>query len=247
MSSRRQTLGGLSASQINSRQSIGAGRVATGEGRKSLGASVSAGQSFFSGGGRPSIGGRPSGGSVAGAPTSQRNSLQRRASMYGSGPAVRQDPRPLSDKAFQNACMHKVMSYLTSHGYDRALSPKLITTNKEFAFVVQFLFAKIDPHIKFTGKVEEEVPVLFKRLRYPFNISKSALQARLLLELCGPYLRPAVVELPRGPSLLRKLNLSCELTPPTPSPVAPPPARNRAGRRQPAHLAVPACRPVLAC
>lgn len=99
--------------------------------------------------------------------------------MYGpSAPAVRQDPRALSDKAFQNSCMHKVIAYLASHGYDRALSPKLLTTNKEFAFVVQFLFSKVDPHIKFSGKVEDEVPVLFKRLRYPFNISKSALQAR---------------------------------------------------------------------
>lgn len=179
--SRRQTMGGglieRSSSQVNSmnsRQSIGAGRVATGEGRKSLGAVVP-GQAFFAGG-RPSTGGgRPSGGSGA-APS--RNSLQRRASMYGTGPAVRQDPRPLSDKAFQNACMHKLISYLTTHSYDRALSPKLLCTNKEFSFVVQFLFAKIDPQIKFAGKVEDEVPVLFKRLRYPFNISKSALQVR---------------------------------------------------------------------
>lgn len=178
MSERRQTLGGLSASRMNSRQSLGAGRVASGEGRKSLGgAPASTGQSFFSGG-RPSIGGRPSGGSVSGTSTSQRNSLQRRASMYGAGPAVRQDPRPLSDRSFQQSCTKKLIEYLASHGYDRSLSPKLIASNKEFVCIVQFLFTKVDPRLKFSGKIEDEVPVLFKRLRYPFNISKSALQVR---------------------------------------------------------------------
>ena len=37
--------------------------------------------------------------------------------------------------------------------------------------------AQVDPHAKNVGKMEEEVPALFKRLRYPFPISKSALFA----------------------------------------------------------------------
>lgn len=42
-----------------------------------------------------------------------------------------------------------------------------------------FLFRQVDPHLsaKHLGKVEEEVPLLFKRLRYPFQISKSNLTA----------------------------------------------------------------------
>ena len=37
--------------------------------------------------------------------------------------------------------------------------------------------AQVDPHAKNVGKMEDEVPALFKRLRYPFAISKSALFA----------------------------------------------------------------------
>jgi len=35
----------------------------------------------------------------------------------------------------------------------------------------------VDPHIKIVGKMEDEVPAFFKRMRYPFAISKSALFA----------------------------------------------------------------------
>lgn len=35
----------------------------------------------------------------------------------------------------------------------------------------------MDPHCKNQGKIEDEVPALFKRLRYPYTISKSALFA----------------------------------------------------------------------
>ena len=42
---------------------------------------------------------------------------------------------------------------------------------------MQFLFRKTDPNIKFVAKIEEEVPMLFKRVGYPFAISKSALSA----------------------------------------------------------------------
>lgn len=37
--------------------------------------------------------------------------------------------------------------------------------------------AQADPHLKNLGKMEDEVPAFFKRLRYPFGISKSALFA----------------------------------------------------------------------
>lgn len=36
---------------------------------------------------------------------------------------------------------------------------------------------QVDPHSKNQGKIEDEVPALFKRLRYPYTISKSALFA----------------------------------------------------------------------
>lgn len=44
-------------------------------------------------------------------------------------------------------------------------------------FALQFLLRQVDPHIKAFGKIEDDVPTLFKQLKYPFQISKSALFA----------------------------------------------------------------------
>eukprot|EP00850_Spirogloea_muscicola_P004085 SM000017S02825 [mRNA] locus=s17:521823:524911:+ [translate_table: standard] len=83
------------------------------------------------------------------------------------GPA---GPRP-------RGCIAALVAYLAAHGYDHAISAKLLTapTSKEFLHVVQFLFKRVDPNIRFIGKPEDEIPVVFKRLGYPFTISKSAL------------------------------------------------------------------------
>jgi kinetochore protein NDC80 len=52
-------------------------------------------------------------------------------------------------------------------------------TTKDFANIMGFLFRQVDPNLssKNFGKIEEEVPQLFKRLKYPFQISKSNLTA----------------------------------------------------------------------
>eukprot|EP00897_Mesotaenium_endlicherianum_P005743 jgi/Mesen1/5197/ME000258S04289 len=108
-----------------------------------------------------------------------RAPIPRRSSMYNKTPQIVSDPRPLSDKGYQQTCIRTLITYLTQHGYDHAISPKLLTTptSKEFTHIVQFLFKKMDPNIKFAGKIEDDVPLLFKRLSYPFQISKSALYA----------------------------------------------------------------------
>ena len=169
---KRNTLGGLSPSQMNSRNGNGPGRVMNQSTKKRMtGGSIP----------RPSIGRQPS--LAAGNRLSAgnpRTSMPRRSSMYGGGGTQpRIDPRPLSDKSYQQSCIRTLITYLTHHGYDHAISPKLLTspTSKEFLHIVQFLFKKVDSNIKFLGKVEDEVPVLFKRLGYPFQISKSALYA----------------------------------------------------------------------
>ena len=66
-----------------------------------------------------------------------------------------------------------------THGYNVAISTKLLVSpaSKDILNIVQFLFQKADPNLKLLGKVEEDVPVVFKRLGYPFQISKSALYA----------------------------------------------------------------------
>jgi kinetochore protein NDC80 len=95
----------------------------------------------------------------------------------------------VTDKAFVAGCTQTLITYLATHGYDRPLSPKLLSSNKEFGAVVAFLARRIDPGAApLTGRVEEEVPALFKRLRYPFSIPKSALQA-----VGSPHTWPALV------------------------------------------------------
>lgn len=51
-------------------------------------------------------------------------------------------------------------------------------TTKDFNNVMLFLLRQLDPTAaKGPVKMEEEVPALYKRLRYPFQISKSNLTA----------------------------------------------------------------------
>lgn len=153
--SRRQTLEPLSNNQLNNRPSLANSR-----------------QSLKPSSGRPSL-----------APqTNERSSnagIDRRSSAFASHSAVKQDPRPLGDKNFQNSCIRTVIAYLSSNGYPYAVSPKVLSspTGKDFAQIVQFLFQKFDPSLKVLGKVEDEVRLFLKRLCYPFQISKSALFA----------------------------------------------------------------------
>ena len=86
-------------------------------------------------------------------------------------------------------CSQVLIEYLSTHAYGRPVSPKVLSSNKEFAAVVAFLARRVDPGAPPLGpRVEEEVPALFKRLRYPFAIPKSALQA-----VGSPHTWPALV------------------------------------------------------
>ena len=55
--------------------------------------------------------------------------INRRSSVYGKGGKI-QDPRPIGDKAYQNQNIRTLITYLTTHFYDRAISPKLLTVSK---------------------------------------------------------------------------------------------------------------------
>lgn len=72
----------------------------------------------------------------------------RRSSMYGkaSAPgATRPDPRPISDKAYQQSCVRTIITYLSGHGYDNAVSPKQLSspTTKDFLSIVTFLCKQV--------------------------------------------------------------------------------------------------------
>lgn len=168
---RRQTLGGLSPAQLNSRASFGPSRI-TKDGKSSKKVTVMSG--------RHSLAPKPANTSQPNSRLSTLSGLHRRSSIYGkktTGP--KQDPRPVSDKAYQQDCIRQLIEYLSTHGYEHPVSPKTLTSpmSKDVFSIVQFLLRQVDPHMKPLGKMEEDVPQLFKHLKYPFQISKSALFA----------------------------------------------------------------------
>merc|ERR1712224_680184 len=90
------------------------------------------------------------------------------------------DCRPIGERAYTQQCIKHLISFLSSHYYDRALSPKLLTvpTKKDFEHIVLFLFQQIDPEFEFNAQeMKEDVRNYFKSFGYPFNISKSSLAA----------------------------------------------------------------------
>ena len=104
--------------------------------------------------------------------------LARRRSSVAPG-ARQNDPRNIKDADFQRSAQHSVINFLTEHGYDRQISPRLLTqpTQKDFLAILSFLIKAIDPNFKFADKkFEDEVPSLFKALGYKFTIGKAALQ-----------------------------------------------------------------------
>ncbi|PRW33702.1 Kinetochore NDC80 [Chlorella sorokiniana] len=151
---RRKTLGALAPGQLNARQSLAPGAGGKAAGKLPLDKALS----------RMSLAGP----------------VARRSSAYTTkASGVKQDPRPVSDKGFQQACIRTVITYLAAHSFEYAITPKVLAspTTKDFTNVMMFLFRQFDPVLPKTFKLEEEVPQLYKRLKYPFQISKSNLTA----------------------------------------------------------------------
>jgi kinetochore protein NDC80 len=120
--------------------------------------------------------------------------VQRRSSAYTTvkaPPGVKGDPRPLGDKGYQAACARNVLEFLTSHGYEYQVTLKTLSspTTKDYTNIMMFIVRYLDPSIlKGFTKIEEEIPQLYKRLRYPFTISKSNLTA-----VGSPHTWPAIL------------------------------------------------------
>ncbi|KAL4420345.1 hypothetical protein ABPG77_006152 [Micractinium sp. CCAP 211/92] len=160
---RRKTLAGLSPAQLNARASLAPSRGMGGGGKAGVAAA----------GGKLPIEKALSRMSLAGP-------VARRSSAYTTkASGLKSDPRPVSDKGFQATCIRTVIAFLAGHGYEYAITPKVLSspTTKDFTNVMMFLFRQLDPVLPKQFKLEEEVPQLYKRLRYPFQISKSNLSA----------------------------------------------------------------------
>jgi len=76
-----------------------------------------------------------------------------------------------------NLSIKTVITYLTTHNYPHEISPKILSspTGKDFLNIVSFLAQRIDTSFIITKGNEDDIPNLFKSLKYPFQISKKGL------------------------------------------------------------------------
>jgi len=107
-----------------------------------------------------------------------RKSIQPRTNSISTASRL-PDPRNIGEKEFMNRSIKQLIEYLTKHGYDGAVSPKILSkpATKDFTSIVLFLFRQLDPNYKHTGKFEDEMIAMFKYLGYPFPIAKSNISA----------------------------------------------------------------------
>lgn len=98
---------------------------------------------------------------------------------------VPRDPRPLKDRSFQARIGQELLEYMGHNNFEldmkHTLSQNVIKspTQKDFNYMFQWLYHRIDPSYKFQKNIDQEVPPILKQLRYPFekSITKSQLAA----------------------------------------------------------------------
>ncbi|KAK6189481.1 hypothetical protein LQW54_013223 [Pestalotiopsis sp. IQ-011] len=140
----------------------------------------------------------------AGLPGRSSEGDPRRSSIYRSRPStngpmshqsffqqapqaagVPRDPRPLRDRSYQARIGQELLDYLVQHNFEMEmkhnLSQNIIKspTQKDFNYMFQWLYHRIDPAYRFQKNIDQEVPPILKQLRYPFerSITKSQIAA----------------------------------------------------------------------
>ena len=96
-----------------------------------------------------------------------------------------QDKRAVRDRGVQNRLAGEIEEYLTRNGFSmethHPLTPNSLKnpTGKDFNFIFQWLYRRIDPAYQFQKSIDNEVPLILKQLRYPYanSITKSQLAA----------------------------------------------------------------------
>ncbi|OAA67363.1 hec ndc80p family protein [Niveomyces insectorum RCEF 264] len=135
------------------------------------------------GGGQGMMGGGVGGGGGGG-----MAAMGSHRSFFSQAPApagALRDPRPLKDRSYLARIGQEVVEYLTQHNFElemsHTLSPNVIKspTQKDFVAMFQWLYRCIDPHHRFQKAIDQEVPLLLKQLRYPYEkgITKSQIAA----------------------------------------------------------------------
>ena len=137
--------------------------------------------------------------SFAGSQTPGSANFQRRSSVYSrpsnNGPVAHQsfftqppapaskpiDPRPFKESAYKSRISQELLDYLTRNNFELEMKHSigqktLITpTGKDFQYIFEWLYRRIDPGYKFMKPVEHELPPILAQLRYPYakDITKS--------------------------------------------------------------------------
>lgn len=87
------------------------------------------------------------------------------------------DPRPIRERGFQAKAQQRIMTYLSTHGYQGILTPKTLSmpTVKDFETIFKFLYAQLDPRFVYAKKFPEDSLIILRGIHYPYvsNISKS--------------------------------------------------------------------------
>ncbi|KAL9054348.1 MAG: hypothetical protein Q9162_004223 [Coniocarpon cinnabarinum] len=123
---------------------------------------------------------------------SARNSGQPgsfgRQSFFQQAPVpagVPKDPRPLRDRNYQKQLGQELMDFLTQNNFEMDMKHSLShnsmvsPTQKDFNYMFQWLYLRIDPSYRFYKNIDQEVPPILKQLRYPYekSITKSQISA----------------------------------------------------------------------
>lgn len=98
---------------------------------------------------------------------------------------VPKDPRPLRDRTYQTRISQEILDYLTQNNFEMEMKHSLTQntlrqpTQKDFNYIFQWLYRRLDPGYKFQKGIVEEVPPILKQLRYPYekSITKSQIGA----------------------------------------------------------------------
>jgi kinetochore protein NDC80 len=114
--------------------------------------------------------------------TGVKQSFFQQAPMPSAPPT---DPRKLRDAATRSQMAQELLEFLTHNNFEmeskHVLSNKAMTspTQKDFTTMFQWLYNRIDPSYRFMKSIDQELPIILKQMRYPFekSITKSQIAA----------------------------------------------------------------------
>ncbi|POS83592.1 hypothetical protein EPUL_004306 [Erysiphe pulchra] len=98
---------------------------------------------------------------------------------------IPKDPRPLRDRSFQARIGQELLDYMSTNNFEMEMKHHLTQnsvkspTAKDFGYMFQWLYHRIDPSYRFKKNIDQEVPPILAQLRYPYqkSITKSSLAA----------------------------------------------------------------------